>query len=184
MADPAAIRATKKDPDMKKILARVLLAASVSFGASASGASESDFLTSLKGNWSGTGMVKVRANSSPIKVSCKFASDATPSSLALNGNCRGMVVVSRAISANLKASGARYSGSYTGAGTGKAGLNGRRRGNAINLAIRWAKEVNGDRDARLVVEKVGANGMKLITVDRNPATGKDIVTSQINLRRL
>ena len=92
-------------------------------------------------------------------------------------------MVSRAIGADLKTSGARYSGSYTGAGTGKAGLNGSRSGNAINLGIRWSKDVNGDRDARLTVRKVGANGMTLTTVDVDPATGKDVVTSEINLRR-
>ena len=76
-----------------------------------------------------------------------------------------------------------YSGSYVGAGTGTAGLTGKRSGNAINLGIRWAKEVNGDRTARLTVEKVGENGMRLTTVDNDPKTGKNVITSQINLRR-
>jgi hypothetical protein len=91
--------------------------------------------------------------------------------------------VSRAIGADLKANGAKYSGSYIGAGTGTAGLSGSRSGNAINLGIRWAKDVNGDRNARMTVEKVGDNGMRLTTVDVDPATGKNVVTSQINLRR-
>ena len=127
--------------------------------------------------------MKVRADSSPVNVTCKFDSDATDTSLSLDGNCRGLVVISRAIGANIKADGANYSGSYTGAGTGKAGLNGKRSGNAINLGISWAKEVNGDRVAQLTVEKVGENGMTLTTVDEDPKTGKSVVTSQINLRR-
>ena len=65
-----------------------------------------------------------------------------------------------------------YSGSYVGAGTGIAGLNGKRSGNAINLAIRWAKEVNGDRSARMTIEKIGSDGMRLTTVDTDPRTGK------------
>jgi hypothetical protein len=79
--------------------------------------------------------------------------------------------------------GSKYSGSYIGAGTGTAGLSGSRSGNAINLGIRWAKEVNGDRKARMTVEKIGENGMKLTTVDVDPETGKNVVTSQIDLRR-
>ena len=168
---------------MKTSLARMLLAASIAFAPSVVAASESDFLTSLEGNWTGTGTVKVRADASPVSISCKFNSDAAASSLALNGNCRGLFMFSRAVSANLKANGSSYKGSYLGAGSGKAGLQGRRNGNAINLTIRWAKEVNGDRDARLVVEKKGSNGMQLTTVDKDPTTGKEVITSQINLRR-
>ena len=161
-----------------------IVAASVLFAASAAHADEAAFLNSLDGNWSGKGTVKVRTNSSPINVTCKFNSDATASSLSLDGNCRGLVIVSRAIGADLKANGAKYSGSYVGAGTGTAGLSGSRSGNAINLGIRWAKDVNGDRNARMTVEKVGDNGMKLTTVDVDPETGKNVVTSQINLSRL
>jgi hypothetical protein len=161
----------------------VIAAASVLFAGSAAHASEAAFLSSLDGNWSGKGTVKVRANSSPVNVTCKFDSDTTESSLSLDGNCRGMVIVSRAIGADLKVKGSKYSGSYVGAGTGTAGLSGSRSGNAINLGIRWAKDVNGDRNARMTVEKVGENGMRLTTVDLDPETGKNVVTSQINLRR-
>lgn len=161
----------------------ILVAASMAFAASAAHASEAAFLNSLEGNWSGKGTVKVRTDSSPINVTCKFNSDATASSLSLDGNCRGMVIVSRAIGADLKVKGSKYAGSYIGAGTGTAGLSGGRSGNAINLGIRWAKDVNGDREARMTVEKVGENGMKLTTVDVDPQTGKSVVTSQINLRR-
>lgn len=161
----------------------IIVAASMVFTVSAAHASEAAFLSSLDGNWSGKGTVKVRTNSSPINVTCKFDSDATESSLSLDGNCRGMVIVSRAIGADLKVQGSKYSGSYIGAGTGTAGLSGSRSGNAINLGIRWAKDVNGDRKARMTVEKVGENGMTLTTVDVDPETGENVVTSQINLRR-
>ena len=51
------------------------------------------------------------------------------------------------------------------------------------LAICWAKEVNGDRSARMTIEKIGSNGLRLTTVDTDPKTGKSVVTSQIDLRR-
>ena len=63
-------------------------------------------------------------------------------------------------------------------------MSGNRKGNTINLGIRWAKEVNGDRRARMSIQKVGDQGMRLTTVDTDPTTGKSVVTSQINLRRL
>ena len=160
-----------------------ILAASALLVAAAAQASEADFLGSLEGNWTGKGTVKVRTDASPVGVTCRFSSDSTASSLSLDGNCRGLVVVSRAVSADLKANGGRYAGSYVGAGTGTASLSGARKGNALNLAISWAKEVNGDRQARMTVEKVGDHGMRLTTVDVDPKTGKNVVTSQINLRR-
>ncbi len=166
------------------IVRQALLAGAMGLSASAVHAGEAEFLRSLDGNWAGNGTVKVRTNSSPVNVSCNFDSDTTDSSLSLAGKCRGLVVFSKAIRADLKSNGARYAGSYIGAGTGTAGLNGSRKGNDINLGIRWAKEVNGDRDAVMTVTKVGENGMRLTTVDVDPKSGKSVVTSQINLSRI
>ena len=144
---------------------------------------EAAFLKSVAGNWSGDGTVKVKTDSSPINVTCKFKSGSTDASLTLDGNCRGLLIVSRDISADLKVNDGKYSGSYVGAGTGTAGLNGKRSGDTIALSIRWAKEVNGDRSAQMSIEKLGENGMRLTTVDTDAETGKKVVTSQINLRR-
>jgi len=168
---------------MKIPLGLLIVVSSLALGGAA-GASEATFLKSLHGKWSGSGTVQVRTSSSPINVTCRFSSDADADSLSLDGNCRGFVIVSRAIGAELKVNGQKYTGSYVGAGTGTAGLSGSRTGNSINLGIRWAKEVNGDRQAQMTVEKVGDNGMRLTTVDSDPKTGKDVVTSQINLSRL
>ena len=179
---PGRYKSTKVQIMMKS-LARMFLAASVLSIGSAAYASETEFLQSLEGNWTGKGTVKVRADSKPMNVSCTFASDTTVDSLSLDGKCTGMVVFSRAISANLKTTGGNYRGSYVGAGTGTAGLNGKRSGNSINLGIRWAKEVNGDKVAMMSIEKVGANGMRLTTTDKHPETGASIVTSQITLKR-
>ena len=168
---------------MKKSLAGLLVASALCFG-SAAHAADADFLKSLEGNWAGKGSVKVDADSSPINVNCKFASDTTASSMALDGSCTGLVVVSRDIGANIKTDGTSYKGTYIGSSTGPAGLSGKRSGNALNLGIRWASDVNGDRKAQLRLEKVGDNGMRLTTTDKDPATGKSVVISDINLRRL
>ncbi len=146
-------------------------------------ADETAFLQSMAGSWSGKGTVKVRTNSPTINVTCQFTSDTTPQSLSLDGKCTSLAIFSRAISADLKATGSQYAGSYVGAGTGTAGLGGKRAGDTINLGITWAKEVNGDRRAQMTIEKVGETGMRLTTVDTDPKTGKSIVTSRIDLRR-
>lgn len=159
------------------------MAATLVFSAPSALADEGRYLRSLGGSWSGTGTVLVRTSSSPVTVTCHFTSNASASSLALDGKCRGLLVISRSIGSRLKSSGGKYSGTYTGSSSGVAQLTGTRRGNALNLAIRWAKNVNGDRSAQLTLEKVGTDGMKLSTTDIDPKTGKAVTTSEINLRR-
>jgi len=163
--------------------ARLALAGCLLVAASAADADEGKFLQSFQGNLAGKGTVQVTTQAPTVSVACTFKSDATSSSLSLDGNCRGLILVTRAISAHLKTSGNRYSGVYVGSRTGPAQLSGSRTGNAINLAIRWAKVVNGDRIAQLTVEKKGANGILLTVTDRDPKTGKNVVTSRIDLKR-
>ncbi|CAM5484353.1 hypothetical protein MAUB1S_08122 [Mycolicibacterium aubagnense] len=146
-------------------------------------ATDADFLKSLAGSWGGKGTVKTETGSKPIKINCSFASRATDISLSLNGKCTGYVVFSRAIGADVKTDGKTYTGIYTGSKTGPAGLRGKRANNALVLGIRWAKEVNGDRAAELRLEKLANNRMRLTTTDKDPATGKNVVISQIDLNR-
>ena len=161
---------------MKRYLSGVAVALALTFGSPAI-SQEADFLKSVAGNWTGDGTVKVRTNSSPVNVTVS-SNQVAPESLTLNGDCRGLLIVSRAIRANLKIVEGKYSGSYVGAGTGPAGLSGNRKGNMINLGIRWAKEVNGDRRAQMSIQKVGDEGMRLTTVDTDPTTGKSVVTAR------
>lgn len=146
-------------------------------------ASEAQFLGGLEGQYVGKGQVRLRTNRQPINISCTFTSTTSPSSLSLKGRCRGLLVVSRAVGVDLKASGGTYRGSYIGAGSGPASLSGRRKGNSLALTIQWAKPINGDRRASLTVAQTGARGLKLTTSDRDPTSGKTVVTSQITLQR-
>jgi hypothetical protein len=118
-----------------------------------------------------------------MNISCTFTSDATATSLSLDGSCRAMLLMTREIRADLTTSGDAYSGTYVGSRSGPAGLSGSRVGNAINLDIHWAKLVNGDRDAELTVEKTGEDEMRLTVTDADPKTGKLVVTSRIDLKR-
>jgi hypothetical protein len=146
-------------------------------------AGEANFLKALEGSYSGKGTVKLRTTSKPIHVRCKFKSSAGVQSLSLNGSCTGLLVISRKIGADIQVTGKRYSGTYLGAGTGPASLKGKRLGNSLAFNVRWAKNVNGDRDAMLTVQKTGDQGMTLMTTDRDPATGKIVTTSEIRLKR-
>ena len=146
-------------------------------------AQEASFLRSLEGTWSGTGTARLRIDSKPINLKCTFKSTSGDASLSMKGTCTGLVVVRRAVEAQLQAKGSGYSGIYVGPAGGRSGLSGARRGDSIELSVRWAKTVNGDRDALMSVTKKGANGLQLSTSDRDPATGKTVVTSSITLTR-
>lgn len=161
----------------------VLTAAALCVSSVPAFADDAAFLASFAGSWSGKGKFRITTGSSPVTVSCAMDASASATSLSLDGKCRGMVVVSRKIGVTLKTSGEGVSGSYVGSTTGPAGLSGARQGNAFDLSIRWAKVVNGDRNAKMKVEKVGERAMKLTTIDVDPKTGKTVVTGEIDLTR-
>ncbi|AYG61663.1 hypothetical protein QD460_11085 [Rhizobium jaguaris] len=164
--------------------ARLLLILLFGLFPSLAAADESNFLQSLQGKWTGKGTVIRRIGTSPINVACTFALAAAGPSLSMRGNCRGLLVVNRAISADLRVNGTRYSGVYVGPAGGRSGLSGKRQGNTIDLAVHWAQEVNGNRSANMTIQQVGGNSLNLRTIDRDPTTGKSVVTSDIALRRL
>jgi hypothetical protein len=161
----------------------VLLLASLALPASPSMAGEAEFLAAFAGSWSGKGKFRMTTRSSPVTVSCAFEANASQTTLSLDGRCRGMVVISRRIGVMLEATETGFSGSYVGSTTGPAGLAGVRSENAFRLSIRWAKTVNGDRQAEMRVEKTGDNQMRIITLDGDPASGESVVTSEIALDR-
>ncbi|MBB3592643.1 hypothetical protein FHX08_002987 [Rhizobium sp. BK529] len=151
--------------------------------AAGANASEADFLNSLAGDWSGGGMVLTRIGGAKVNVSCNLKSDASASAVAMNGSCRGLAFITRSFSANVKASGQRYTGNYTGPSGLPSRLVGSRRGDALTFNVTWARVTNGDRSANMMIQKVGQNGLRLQTVDRDPASGQSVVTSRIDLQR-
>jgi hypothetical protein len=164
-------------------LKKMALVSVIAFVPSLAIADEASFLNSLHGNWAGKGTVTTRIGSKPIGVSCTFTASGSGNALVMNGNCRGLLIINKAISANLQANGSRYVGTYVGPSGGRSALSGTRAGDSINLAVRWAKEVNGDFAANMVIRKVGADNLQLLTNDRDLQTGKNVVTSDISLQR-
>lgn len=146
-------------------------------------ADETAFLNSLAGNWSGKGTVITRIGRPAISVKCRLVSTAEGASIDMKATCRGLLLFSRTISAALDSSAGRYKGIYVGPTGRRSVLSGSRQGNSINLAVRWSRIVNGDRSAQMMIQKIGANGLRLRTVDKDLSTGKDIATSDIVLQR-
>lgn len=168
---------------MNRMCPAVLFGCAAMFFPPPANASEEQFLNALEGQYEGQGRIRLRTDKAPINVDCTFNSATSAGSLSLEGRCRGLLGVSRAVGAKLQINGSSYSGSYIGAGSGTASLSGKRSGNTLNLAIRWAKEINGDRRANLSVAKIGERGLSLTTTDRDPSSGKTVVTSEIVLQR-
>lgn len=152
-------------------------------GASNAGATEAPFLKSLAGEWAGGGMMKRTTSSSPINLDCNFHSKSDGEAFSMTGICRGMIVLQREVSAQLTATGNQYAGRYIGPSGGVSNLSGGRSGDAINLAVRWSKLINGDRSANMTIQRVGDNSIRIRTVDRDPESGQQVVTSEITLRR-
>lgn len=146
-------------------------------------ASEEDFLKSIEGQWIGGGTVLRKLGGENLKVTCNMESNAQSSSFSMNGSCRALVVVSRSFKANVTASGNSYSGNYTGVSGKPSKLKGSRAGETINLDVAWANEIYGDREAKMTIQKVGENGLRIRTIDQDPSSGKSIVTTQLDLKR-
>jgi len=151
--------------------------------ATGANASEEDFLKSIEGQWSGGGQVLTKLGGQNVNVSCQMKSDANSSSFSMDGTCRAMVVVTRSFTAKVAASGTRYSGNYIGNSGKPSKLAGARQGNTISLDVTWANEIYGDRSARMTIQKVGNDGLRIRTIDRDPQSGKSVVTTQLDLRR-
>jgi hypothetical protein len=99
-------------------------------------ASEADFLKRFHGSFSGSGQVRV--NGDTHAITCRMSGSSTATSVNMRGTCSAGMV-SKNISASLRASGnGRYSGTYSGV-DGSASLSGRRKGNSIVLSVGGSK---------------------------------------------
>ena len=167
---------------MKPIVA--VVASCVLLGSSFSSRSDdASYLIGFRGDWQGAGFVKVKSSFPEVAVDCAFKSTATDTALKLDGVCKALLVIMKSVSAELVVNEEQYFGTYTGARTGPALLEGKRIGDAIDLNITWAGEVNGDRTAIMKIAKTATDQMMLSIIDIDPNTGNWITTSQFELRR-
>ncbi|TCR65951.1 hypothetical protein [Rhizobium sp. BK376] len=162
----------------------VLLLAYATLGPVAAMASEADFLKSIEGQWSGGGTVLAKLGGSNVDVSCKMKSSANAANFAMDGSCRALVVVTRSFTARVKATGTSYSGTYVGVSGKPSTLQGSRSSNTLNLDVTWAAVEYGDKKAVMIIQRVGDDGLRIQTVDKDPQSGKSIVTTDLKLKRI
>lgn len=165
---------------------KLLIAALVGlscFSVQSASASEEQFLKSIEGQWKGGGLVLRELGGKKVNVTCNMQSKANAARFTMDGSCKALVVISRGFNANVTASGNSYSGTYVGASGKPSQLVGSRNGNTISFDVTWANEIYGDRKARMEIRKVGEDGLQISTIDKDPKSGKSIVTTQLKLRK-
>ena len=122
--------------------------------------------------------MRLRPDSTPVKVSCNLDSRSNGSVLNMDGACRAKAVFSRRIGVDLKVKGTRYAGSYIGASRGAARLSGTRSGGTLNLQVKWP-----DRLASMHVASLGTGRMRLVTVETNRSNRREGHDAKIEFSR-
>jgi hypothetical protein len=163
---------------MRRVASAILVSAGL-LAALPAQATEADFLQTLEGNWSGGGSIRLKPEEEPVNVNCELASDAAAERLSMDGNCNAMIVMSRAIGADLSVDGETYSGTYTGSPRGPASLSGNRSGDTVNLAVAWPET---GREASMQLSSSG-NALQIVTTEAHPETGEPVITAQLSFER-
>ncbi|UHD44785.1 hypothetical protein LUX29_17385 [Aureimonas altamirensis] len=143
------------------------------------------FLQRFEGRFSGGGTIQRDVDPQPRKVTCRLAGSLSgPNALSIKGSCRAAVILTRPVAATIRYDPAtdRFSGTYDASTTGPAQLsNGRLSGNALTLAVTYAKPIYGDRNATMTITNAGDGGLSMVVTDR--IDGRSAQTSAISLRR-
>lgn len=158
-----------------------LLALLVATGALAQ---QATYFARYEGDWSGGGRVQVEQLPEPFNVSCNVrGSREGETGFSLNGNCRAMLIMSREIGADIQrdpASG-RYTGVYTGSSSGPARLDGRRRGDTLDLKVTWGRKIYDDNTARMLIRNVDGRQFRMQVVEK--IEGRDVTVSDLTFTR-
>jgi hypothetical protein len=127
-------------------------------------ASEADYLNRFAGSFSGSGQVKRNASENASQVQCTLTGQPSANGVSMSGQC-GAFIFTKQIRAEIRFDPAtgRYTGTYIGSSIGPARLSGKRRGDAVVLAIIWPQPVNGDTRASMTISNAG-HGRLLITI--------------------
>lgn len=138
-------------------------------------------LAALEGRWTGSGTVHTPKFGTQT-VRCTLDGTQSENRLQLAGTCRALLLLSRSIGADIRfdPKKKRYSGSYTGSMAGTASLAGRRRGQSVDLAVRWPKPVNGDTEARMQLVTSG-DGFRIVVMDQ--VNGRETAVTDLAFAR-
>ena len=164
---------------MKRFCIAIALAGA--FSITSASAAPASFFEDISGKWSGSGKAYV-AKFGEVSAKCQVSVSGADTQVAMKGSC-GMLVFRQALGLTLKNTGGnRFTGTYTGSKTGPAKLDGILENDRLVLTIRWGGLVNGDRTARMVLERTGPNSFAQTVIDK--VSGKTRSTSSFAFRRL
>ena len=169
---------------MIRLVQRLTLAAALGAFAHASLADETGFDAGMSGKWTGGGEVLQKiTDERPLTVKCEFDMSAEGTAFDLDGQC-GVLFVKRAIKLSLEREGEAVAGTYDAKlRTGEATLAGLYDTEAMALEIEWGGDVNGDTMAEMAIERPDEDTLRIKVTDIDPATGEDVVTSDLTLTR-
>lgn len=158
--------------------------AAVAFGATAlSATAQEPSLPDISGAWQGTGEVQRNENASPVGVRCAIDGRWDVTSVGFDGECRAMLIMKRAIGAELQRQGERYTGVYIGSNAGPAQLDGTLTApNTLTLNMTFENEVNGDDQAVMTIERTGDDEFRIETRD-TMESGVEVTTANITFLR-
>lgn len=168
------------------MLKATLLAATLSLLAAPLAAplahAESEF--DVTGKWTGKGFVQKDANSRKMNVTCEVTGARAGDAIGFEGQCRAMLVMKRAIGADLVADGDSYSGIYIGSRVGPADLEGTMEDpGKIVMKMTFPKSVNGDDIATMTIETPSDNTFTITTVDLMDDGVTEVTTADIAFER-
>ncbi len=147
-------------------------------------ADETNFLSRFEGKWSGGGSMKPTAKAPSVPLDCVANGNSSARTLSLGGKCSALIL-SRVLSADLKYDPAtnRYTGVYITAGDPPAALSGTRAGDALVLAVKWPKPVNGDSDATMIIRNAGQGKFSFTVRDAVEPGGPTVTTANFTLSK-
>ncbi len=148
--------------------------------ASSAFASPIEFLSGLSGNWAGSGKAYLRGLGN-VPASCNFKIGGSQKTASMNGSC-GVFLFRAKLGLRLQnTSGTNFQGVYTGSRTGPAALAGMLKDSRLPMAITWGGEVNGDRNAEMILTRTGANSFSLAVFDQ--VSGERRQTSRFTFKK-
>ncbi len=138
----------------------------------------------ISGTWKGKGFVQKNEKSGKMNVTCQIEGQEQGDEIGFDGVCRAMMVLKRAIGADILRSGQSYTGTYVGSDAGPAALHGDSQSNGrVVLTMTFPKIVNGDDVATMTIEPSTASMFKITTVDMMDDGETEVTTSQITFQR-
>ncbi|UOM35883.1 hypothetical protein [Acuticoccus sp. I52.16.1] len=168
--------------------ATLLVAAFAAVGVSAAGAppaaAEEVPSLDITGKWRGKGFVQKDEKSRKMNVTCQIEGEQKGDEIGFDGECRAMMVLKRAIGADILREGERYKGTYVGSNAGPAELDGGPENDGrIVLTMTFPRKVNGDDIATMTIEPANDREFKITTVDTMDDGETMVTTAQITFER-